>query len=172
MEGMLRILKLSTTAFISFTQFSFPLHILRRMYRSIMRRKLGLLGKSAAAAAAAAANGAPGSSSAAAAAAAAGVPGSARPSWPLEGGVSAEVCAAAAAVAAAPLQPGSGQMDEVDDKLVADLLSLMEDTGMWQCVLVFFGGGEEVLCGGEMLHVDTFATHQWHCLPGWHRLKP
>jgi hypothetical protein len=26
--------------------------------------------------------------------------------------------------------------------------------------------------GGEMLHVDTFATHQWHCLPGWHRLKP
>jgi hypothetical protein len=26
--------------------------------------------------------------------------------------------------------------------------------------------------GEKMLHVDTFATHQWHCLPGWNWLKP
>jgi hypothetical protein len=30
----------------------------------------------------------------------------------------------------------------------------------------------QLFWGGEMLHVDTFATHQWHCLPGLHRLKP
>jgi hypothetical protein len=30
----------------------------------------------------------------------------------------------------------------------------------------YFFGGE------KMLHVDTFATHQWHCLPGWNWLKP
>ena len=116
-------------------------NVLLRMYRSIMRRKLGLLGKSAAAAAAAAAAnaiGAPGSSSAATTAAA-GVPGSSRPSWPLAGCASAEVCAAAAAVAAAPLQPGSGQFDDVDDKLVADLLALMEETGVQ--VFIFGGGG-------------------------------
>jgi hypothetical protein len=29
-----------------------------------------------------------------------------------------------------------------------------------------YGGGE------KMLHVDTFATHQWHCLLGWYWLKP
>jgi hypothetical protein len=28
------------------------------------------------------------------------------------------------------------------------------------------------LLGEKMLHVDTFATHQWHCLPGWNWLKP
>jgi hypothetical protein len=26
--------------------------------------------------------------------------------------------------------------------------------------------------GEEMLHVDTFATHQWHCLPGVYWRKP
>jgi hypothetical protein len=26
--------------------------------------------------------------------------------------------------------------------------------------------------GEKLLHVDTFATHQWHCLPGLYRLKP
>jgi hypothetical protein len=26
--------------------------------------------------------------------------------------------------------------------------------------------------GEKMLHVDTFATHQWPCLPGLYRLKP
>jgi hypothetical protein len=26
--------------------------------------------------------------------------------------------------------------------------------------------------GEKMLHVDTLATHQWHCLPGWNWLKP
>jgi hypothetical protein len=26
--------------------------------------------------------------------------------------------------------------------------------------------------GEKMLHVDTFATHQWHCLPGSYWLKP
>jgi hypothetical protein len=28
------------------------------------------------------------------------------------------------------------------------------------------------LGGEKMLHADTFATHQWHCLPGWNWLKP
>jgi hypothetical protein len=26
--------------------------------------------------------------------------------------------------------------------------------------------------GEKMLHVDTFATHQWHCLPGWNWKEP
>jgi hypothetical protein len=43
------------------------------------------------------------------------------------------VAAAAAAVAAAPLSPGVGGLDELDDKLIADLLVLMEDTGGAQC---------------------------------------
>jgi hypothetical protein len=33
-------------------------------------------------------------------------------------------------------------------------------------------GAYKLFWGGEMLHADTFATHQWHCLPGLHRLKP
>ena len=32
-------------------------------------------------------------------------------------------------VAAAPLQPGNVQLDEMDDTLVGDLLTLMEETG-------------------------------------------
>jgi hypothetical protein len=41
----------------------------------------------------------------------------------------------------------------------------------WLVALAYRKGGG-FFFGGEMLHADTFATHQWHCLPGLHRLKP
>jgi hypothetical protein len=34
-----------------------------------------------------------------------------------------------------------------------------------------FEDKEKYFGGEKMLHVDTFATHQWHCLPGSYWLK-
>jgi hypothetical protein len=113
-----------------------------RIYRAIMRRKLGLLGeagaKAAAAAAAATTSAAADASSgtsnpfaALAVEAAAGGPGtSARPTWPLAAGAPPAVLAAAAAVAAAPLSAA----DEGDDALAMQLLAVMQDTGALACV--------------------------------------
>jgi uncharacterized protein YbjT (DUF2867 family) len=111
------------------------------MYRAIMRRKLGLLGKAAAAAAGDAAAASSTQAAAPAPAAAAGAPASARPIWPIAAAAADDVAAAAAAVAAAPLQPGSGQLDEVDDKLFADLLTIMEETGRRVAPGLGQGGG-------------------------------
>uniref|UniRef100_A0A383WE17 Selenoprotein O n=1 Tax=Tetradesmus obliquus TaxID=3088 RepID=A0A383WE17_TETOB len=92
-------------------------------YRSLFRRKLGLVGAAGAAAAAAGANGA-GTSAAASAAG----PGSSseRPVWPISRSASPAVLAAAAAAAAAAVEPESAVED---DSLIADLLSLMHRTG-------------------------------------------
>jgi len=116
-----------------------------------MRRKLGLLGRTAATAAATAATNsdtaASSSTAAAAAAGGGGGPASGRPSWPLAADASPQVVAAAAAVAAAPLQPGPGGLDEADDKLIADLLLLMEETGEGADVCVGGGGDVTIMQG-------------------------
>jgi hypothetical protein len=47
--------------------------------------------------------------------------------------------------------------------LVSVLMNNCDETSVHDALPLLFLGGE---------HVDTFATQQWHCLPGLHRLKP
>jgi ankyrin repeat protein len=52
-------------------------------------------------------------------------------------------------------------------------LHLAVEAGAADIVKLLLHAGKAVFWGGgEVLHVDTFATHQWHCLPGLYRLNP
>jgi hypothetical protein len=53
-----------------------------------------------------------------------------------------------------------------------DKLGLLQGLPTEACTPLLTADIPNAQWGGGMLHADTFATHQWHCLPGLYRLKP